>query len=371
MPTSQEQHAGFALTLHKLMAPDPAENTVCSPWSVSTALAALTAGADEPTRAALVEALGAGTGTADPARLAADAAAVAAGRSSGGESVLSTTTTLWVDEAFRPTRGFTDALAGWPGSAVRPAPIVRAPEAARQAVNTDVAELTRKLIPEILPHGSVTSDDRAVLVNALYLLAAWLVPFDRDATTEGTFHGADASLQVPMMRAVREIRYAATSGWRYAALPLELGLRAEILLPDADLQQAEPALHAGLLTDLRGAAADARVTLSLPRFRVSGGGDLCEPLVALGLGRLLDPAAEPLPSMVEGEPLCLTAAYHRAVLRVDERGVEGAAATAMMAGTVAFRVLPEVEMIIDRPFLVLVTHLHTGAVPFVARVARP
>ncbi|TMK48392.1 MAG: serpin family protein, partial [Actinobacteria bacterium] len=52
-------------------------------------------------------------------------------------------------------------------------------------------------------------------------------------------------------------------------------------------------------------------------------------------------------------------------------GIEGAAATAMVMRAVAFRSLPEVEMVVDRPFYLLVGHRATGAVLFLARVANP
>lgn len=365
-------HAGFSLTLHRHLSAGESGNTVCSPWSVSTALAVLTAGADEPTRATLTTALAAGESAADlVSALAADASAVAEGSPADDESVLTTANTLWVDEARTPTRSFTEALGGWPGSAVRPAPIARDPEGARGIVNADVDEATRGLVPEILPPESITSVDRAVLVNTLYVLAGWVQRFDSGSTADGTFRSPGGPRQVPMLRGVREIPYAATGGWRYAALPLGANLNAELLLPDADLAPAEAALDGPDLVGLRRSAADALVTLTMPRFRVEGGGDLEAAMVALGLGRLFDDQANPLPHVLENDVLFLSSAFHRGVLRVDEQGVEGGAATALVMTPAAFRVLPEVELTLDRPFLVLVTHRATGAVLFVARVVDP
>jgi serine protease inhibitor len=75
--------------------------------------------------------------------------------------------------------------------------------------------------------------------------------------------------------------------------------------------------------------------------------------------------------VVVEERLWIAGAYHAAVLRVDETGIEGAAATALVARGVAYRQLPEVEVRVDRPFLLLVTHQRTGAVAFAVRVRQP
>jgi serine protease inhibitor len=112
------------------------------------------------------------------------------------------------------------------------------------------------------------------------------------------------------------------------------------------------------------------VDLHRPRTRLESGARLAEPLAALGVRSIFD---EHVPAItgVADKPLFISDAVHRAVLRVDEKGVEGAAATAMIMRTVAFRSLPEVELMVDRPFYLVISHRRTGAVLFLARVAEP
>jgi serine protease inhibitor len=43
----------------------------------------------------------------------------------------------------------------------------------------------------------------------------------------------------------------------------------------------------------------------------------------------------------------------------------------MIMQAVAFRSLPEVEMVVDRPFYLLISHPASGTVLFMARVAEP
>jgi serine protease inhibitor len=58
---------------------------------------------------------------------------------------------------------------------------------------------------------------------------------------------------------------------------------------------------------------------------------------------------------------------------VDEAGLEGAAATALMMVRAAAMLAPPrpLEGKVDRPFLVLIRHQASGAVYFLARVTQP
>jgi serine protease inhibitor len=370
-----DRHLAFALALLDAVPAGATENVVISPWSVSSALGVLAPGCDAPARAEVLAALAAGDGAADDllvADLAADAAAVVAERGWSGEAALAVANTLWVDEGRTPVPTFVAALERWPGAGLRFAPIAADPGGARREINADVAATTRELIPEILPEGALTPDDRAVIVNALYLYAPWLAPFAVEQTADAPFHHPGGTSDVPTMHAVREAPYARAEAWRYVALPLDRGFEVEIVLfdePDEpDGSDALPSV--ATLERLRGAAADHDVDLHLPRLRAGRATSLDGPLLALGVRRIFG-----LPPCVEGvvaeERLRIAGAYHAAVLRMDEAGFEGAAATALVARGVAYRRLPRAEMRVDRPFLLLVTHRVTGAVAFAARVRTP
>ncbi len=348
----------FAIALFGATAGSGDSNHVCSPWSVASSLAALAPGTTADARDEIAAAVG------PPDRLRHEAALVA--ESGGGDAVLQVANRLWVDEGRIPNPSFLAELGLWPGAGVRTAPIRRDPEGARALVNADVAATTRGLIPEIIGQGTLRGMT-AVLVNALYLLAGWLQPFRSEDTAEEAFHAPGGTRKVATMRAYHETSYARTASWQYVSLPLALGMQAEVVLPPG--YTAEP-LSAGRLTALREAATPCRVDLHLPRARLEAGTRLAGPLATLGVCRIFDVAA-PAVTGVADRPLFISDAVHRAVLRVDERGIEGAAATAMVMRAVAFRSLPEVEMVVDRPFSLLVGHRATGAVLFLARVANP
>jgi len=56
---------------------------------------------------------------------------------------------------------------------------------------------------------------------------------------------------------------------------------------------------------------------------------------------------------------------------IDEQGLEGAAATAIMFRMTSIDVTEPVTVDVDRPFLLLVQHAATGVIYFAARVVDP
>lgn len=371
MSVETDLHTGFAVALLHALPSVAGDNVVVSPWSVSSALAVLAPGCDESARREIELALGPSADAGGLlAGLAADAATVAGNRDSNEGSVLMVANTLWVDDGRTPVPAFVRHLDRWPGAVLRSAPMASDPERARASINADVALTTRDLIQEVLPDGSITTEERAVIVNALYLVAGWVEPFADAGTTEQPFHGLSGTRQVPVMRGSRDAGYA-HDGWEYLALPLQLGLQSEILLPPVGVDPHLRVIDPTVLIDLRNRATGHRVDLHMPRFRAEWRTGLLEPLCTLNVCRIFDPGALALVRVVAEQRLHVSATFHATVLRVDESGIEGAATAALVARAVAFRHLTEVEVRVDRPFFFLVTHRETGVVVFLAYITEP
>jgi serine protease inhibitor len=366
----------FALELHdRLAGGDRSAGFVWSPYSVASALGLAAAGARGATLEEIAAALGAGDRPADLAALAvalADGARLEPEQEGMAGARIAVANTLWADRTLPVVEEYLAAVRGWPGGAARTVDFAGDPGAARLAVNADVERTTNGLIRDLLAADQVRRDTRAILVNALWLRASWIEPFPASATRPLLFHAPGGAVEVPTMRVERRMRYAERHGWRLATVPAGSGVVADVLLPDGDLAAAEPALEPATLADLSAAATPATVALYLPRFRVEAQAGLTDPLADLGVRRLFRDDCD-LSGVTGGaESLKVSAAVHKAVLTVDEAGLEGAAATAVMMVRTSFMAPPRpVEMRVDRPFLVLVRHERSGAVYFLARVTRP
>jgi serine protease inhibitor len=355
------EHLGFALRLHRALAPDPAQPACWSPYSVASALDLLTTGARGATRDELTALLGAG----GVAELLAGASTLDA----DDDAVLAVANTLWARPDIAVDAGFAAELARRSAGTIRDAPFRDAPEDARQLINADVAETTRGLIPQLVPRGAVGPSTVAALVNALYLKSAWLSPFAAGATRDEAFHAPDGTVRVPTMHQAKRLGHAAADGWQAVALPAKGGVQGIVLLPDGDLAGAEPGLTPEVLGGLLAGLRTQQVKLALPKFRAELSALLTPVLQTLGVRTVFGPGADL--SGLSSDPLVVSDVLHQAVLSVDEQGLEGAAATAVIARMAAMVAQRPVTVTVDRPFLFLVRHTATGAVYFLARIVRP
>jgi serine protease inhibitor len=142
-----------------------------------------------------------------------------------------------------------------------------------------------------------------------------------------------------------------------------------VLLPDADLTAAERNLDAGMLAGMLSAPPTSQVGLRLPKLNVSMQAELTPALNQLGVRTAFRNDADL--SGISTTDLAVQAVLHEAVLKLDEQGLEGAAATAVMFRLTSISVHEPMTVHVDRPFLLVIRHPQTGMVYFMARVADP
>jgi serpin B len=378
MPTStvgrrvEHAHLAFALAVQRELAGDAATTACWSPYSVASALGLAATGARGATRDELVTLL-MGSPDAELAEHGAmltEAASLTV-RGSDDQSVLGVANTLWHIPDIPILPEFIAELTGWPNGAVREAPFHTAPENARRLINADVAETTRGLIPELLETGGIRPNTVATLVNALYLKVAWQDRFPDAATEPMPFHGPSGTAPVPTMRLNKRLGYAAGGGWQTVVLPAAGDVDAVVLLPDGDLADIESTMDAEALVHLLAAPRPTLVNLRLPKFRVRVKADLDSALAGLGAHTMFGDSADF--SGISNAALAVDSVRHEAVLTIDEQGLEGAAATAVVMRTLAMHhdSSRPIDVRVDRPFLFLVRHRPSGAVYFLSRVVQP
>jgi serine protease inhibitor len=273
------------------------------------------------------------------------------------------------DLTFEPA--YLEALASRFGAGVRLVDYRTQTEAARQAINGWVKDRTEGRIPELIGRGVLDDLTRLVLVNAIYLKAAWQTAFNADATKPADFTRLDGStIQVPTMHEVTDLQYAAGAGWRAVELPYVGGsLAMTVIVPD-DLAAFEASLDASRFDAITSAFKEYSVDLSIPKFGVETLADLTDVLRALGMPDAFDPAVADFRGMTAAERLYVSAVIHQANLDIDEKGTEAAAATAVVMGTTSLPV-NQTTLRIDRPFLFALRDVQTGAILFLGHVTEP
>jgi serpin B len=221
-----------------------------------------------------------------------------------------------------------------------------------------------------------------VLVNAIYFLGDWAQPFEREATRPAAFHlTASETKDVPTMNRTAGFRIAQKDGVTALEIPYKGGeLSMMLLVPDeiAGLAAVEGALDTKRLDALASAMKMERVWVALPKFEVNPGGSLSlgEDLKAMGMPLAFDRRRANFAGIANppdpDDRLVIAEVFHKGFVRVDEKGTEAAAATAVMglrAGAAAMA--PPRQLKVDRPFLFLIRDNASGLVLFLGRVTDP
>ncbi len=353
-----EVHLDFAVALHHQL---PTEgNLSWSPYSVASALGLAAAGARGDTQQELARLIAPEVDQATLVRWLSESASLP-------EAELAVANALWLAAQLGCRDEYRELVRQLAGGAVHQANFADDPEGCRVRINEDVARTTRGLIPHLLAEGMITPRTAAVLVNALYLKVAWLNAFPSEQTAPAPFTTPAGERSVPTMRQQETFRYAEAAGWRMVSLPTPAPVMVDVLLPEVD---GTP-LTAAAVRALWSAGRSVKVDLWLPRFRVASQALLNEPLAALGVTTPFDPDRADFSGITEGKRMCIDQVVHQAVLRVDEQGFEGAAATAVVMRLVSMDLSRPIPFRVDRPFHLLVRHARTGAIYFLARVTDP
>ena len=361
----------------RIAADDPSANLVVSPTSIALALAMARAGARGQT-AAEMDAVLRDLGTDEHAAWVAalDSLLNARTGSFPDESGQAQDVTLRIVNAPFAQRGFAletaylQALGDRFGAGLRLVDYVTAAETARQAINGWVAVQTEQRIKELLAQGDVDAMTRLVLVNAIYLKAAWQTPFDEGATAPAPFTRLDGTaVDVPLMHMAGQLRYATGTGWQAVELPYVGGKLSMLVIVSDDLAAFEKTLDGAALAGIVRGLTAREVILALPKFGTESRVALGPVLAALGMPTAFTDAAD-FTGISKEAPLQISAVIHQANIDVDEKGTEAAAATAVVMRATGMAAEP-VTLTVDHPFLFALRDLETGAVVFLGRIADP
>jgi serpin B len=375
--TLAADNAGFALDAYRKIAAEK-DNLVFSPASVSIALAMAYAGAADTTASEMAQALHF-TLPAErlfPAFNSLDLNLASRGQgkksTDGGPMQVRIVNAAWAEKTYEFRSEFLDTLASNFGAGINLMDFAKRPEAARTTINDWVAEQTNQRIKDLLPVGSVNTLTRLVLTNAVYLNAAWKVPFDTNATSDSTFTLRDGStIKTKIMGTHMSAQAVKGTDFSAVALPYDDdSLSMLVLVPDAGTFDAfEASLDVGKLNSIVASLVDQQVQLRLPRFRSETDQDFVKILGSLGMKLAFQVGQADFSGMDDTKNLYISRILHKAFIDVGEKGTEAAAATAVVMGTGS---MPTgLSISVDRPFIYVLRDQPTGAILFMGRVLDP
>ncbi|MBN1336651.1 MAG: serpin family protein [Deltaproteobacteria bacterium] len=281
----------------------------------------------------------------------------------------------WGQSGYPWKEAFTSVLADDYGAPLKEIDFQADPAAATAEINAWVSEQTEGRIPQIVPPGTLNQDTRLALASALYLYAAWVLPFADENTADRDFTLADGTqIQVPTMSRFDETWwYAGDFDATVVRLPyVEEELAFYVVLPPdpAGLPDVEATIDADRVEDwvLRIQDEERHADgLVLPRFSFRSAMDLPDVLSALGMPSAFDPALADFSGMADTEPtLHISHVLHEGWISVDEAGTEAGGATVEISENG-----DPVVLYCDHPFLFFLRDELSGAILFLGRVANP
>jgi serpin B len=370
----------FATDLFARLTAANNDNLFFSPYSIETALAMTYAGAGGETARQMAQTLHLDV-PADQVHQVFGALSDELNNQGSGDQrafALIVANALWVQQGFAINPGFTQIVKKEYRAQLGSLDFASSDDAreqARKTVNDWVANQTHDKIKDLLPAGSLSAATRLVLTNAIYFKSNWENSFQKNRTTDDSFHTSGAqSHTVPMMHQTHEFPYLENDRFQAVELPYRLGrLSMVVLLPKKGdgLKDLEKSVEAKPLDDLTGGMIPREVELSLPKFTFSSHLNLSQMLNAMGMSDAFTDKAD-FSGISSETKLCIQQVVHQAYVAVDEEGTEAAAATGITFRMLAMRA-PEAPVVFraDHPFIFVIRDRQSGVVLVLGRVMNP
>ena len=220
-------------------------------------------------------------------------------------------------------------------------------------INSWVSDATKKKITKIIDR--LTTNDRMVLVNAIYFQGKWSKAFKKENNIKDNFMNFNKEPKMAEFMKLKE-NFQFFENEEIQAISLKYqtdSLSALIILPKNELdinsylKGFTDEKYDFILKNL----FEQKIFLSMPKFEINYGSELKPFLQALGINDAFNDNAD-FSGMTKKEKLYISKVIHKAFIKVDEQGTEAAAATAVVMTKRCIVHVP--EMNINHPFLFIV-----------------
>jgi serpin B len=379
-------NTAFALNLYTELATNSG-NLFFSPYSISTCLAMIYAGARGDTEAQMAQVLGFGTNQQQFASLFGELQSELEAEQETNVLELNIANALWTQEGFPFLAAFLETATNQYQASVSQADFITQAAAVTQTINNWAAQKTENKIQNLLPPGFINASTRLVLANAIYFLGVWTEAFAETNTSTQPFYLSSTNVvEAPLMYQPAPsaghgilFNYMASddfdgqgTGFQAIELPYASNqVSMVILLPaQADgLGQLEQQLSPAFLSNVLAQMVAQPVSIYLPEFTMESAFNLSETLPAMGMPDAFTPFVANFSGMDGMMDLYLSFVLHKAWVQVSEAGTEAAAVTIGGITTTLAGFPPTFRA--DHPFIFLIRDTQSGSILFLGRLANP
>ena len=220
-------------------------------------------------------------------------------------------------------------------------------------------EQTGGLLKDSAQKVSFTYDTVFALASTIYYRAGWVNEFSELNTTTDTFYGKNGNKTADFMnKTIFDGDYYYSDSFGATRLSLDTG-RMFFILPDEGVSISQ-VLEDDKLYELISAPEDfnqkqVKVNLSVPKFDVSSDLELSDDLKALGITDAFDELTADFSPILPDVPSFIGKVQHSARVKIDEKGCEAAAFTAIISTGSSMPPDEQIDFVLDRPFIFVIT----------------
>lgn len=301
---------------------------------------------------------------------------------------LSTGNALWVQKDYPFLEDYLETVENYYGGKAANVDFVKETEKTRQTINSFIEEQTNDKIKELIPKGILNNMVRMVLTNAIYFKGTWEWEFDKSDTRDGDFKiNSGNTVKAEMMHMDPDkarFNYADLDKLQILELPYKGGdISMLILLPkqgeEYEHETGEVVSHDYTLEDIelssekldeyRSSMRETKLdSISIPKFEFDTKYFMKNDLINMGMPTPFSMYADF--SGMDGTPLLyIENVIHQAYVKVDEKGTEAAAATAVVMSLKAS--MNENIFRADHPFVFVIQEKETGNILFLGKITDP
>ncbi|KAF1389794.1 hypothetical protein PFLUV_G00077230 [Perca fluviatilis] len=368
-----EANKEFSFRLYRQLAAhadSQGKNIFFSPASVSTALAALSVGAQGETHRQLFSGLGFNSSLLTQTDVDQAFQTFLQRANNTSQEDASEGTAVFVDKIFKLKPEFLQTLKQ---SYLADGFNVDFSQSTKSAdtINKYVEEKTNGKIDQLVE--DLDANTFMCLISYIYYKGKWATQFDPKLTKQDDFNvDENTKVSVDMMNLEDRLHtyHDRELNTTVLQLPFNSSYSMLLMLPDV-MATLENAISPNHVTKwLKAMMRPRRHDVYIPKFSIRTSYKLNDVLTEMGMTDMFDGHAD-LGGIYEEDWFGLTVSklVHKATLDVDETGAEAAASTAILIGRTSD--LPGDVLKFNRPFMVIITERNTEKILFLGKIINP
>ncbi|XP_008835790.1 serpin A12 [Nannospalax galili] len=352
--------------LQKLAAKSPVQNIFFSPLSISTAFSMLSLGAQNSTLAEIKKGFNFQEMSDEDIHLGFHYLLHKLNRETK-DVKMNLGNALFIDQKLQPQERFLRLAKNVYNADMVPTRFQNLENSQRQ-INNYISQKTHGRITNLIRN--IDPGTVMILANYAYFRARWQYEFDPNETKEEDFFVEKGkTVKVPMMfhRGMYDMAYDSQLSCTILEMPYLGNITATFVLPDnGKLQLLEQGLQADIFAKWKSFLSKRVVDVWMPRIHISATYNLKKVLSRLGISKVFEEQGD-LTRISSHRSLKVSEAVHKAELKMDEKGTEGAAGSG--AQTLPMETPQRFKL--NKPFLLMIYENFMPSMIFLARIFDP